>query len=46
MVHCSGSRSVVRAATGLSAFEQRHGTDGPGNQSFEPRMVVKVMIYG
>ncbi len=30
----------------LSAFERRYGTDGPGNQAHDPRMMVKVMIYG
>ncbi len=30
----------------LSAFEQRYGTDGPGNQAYDPRMMVKVLIYG
>ena len=30
----------------LSAFEQRYGSEGPGNQAFDPRMMVKVLIYG
>ena len=40
------SYSDVVDAMDLSAFEQRYGTDGPGNQAFDPRMMVKVLIYG
>ncbi len=30
----------------LSAFDAQYGTEGPGNQAFDPRMMVKVMVYG
>jgi transposase len=33
-------------AMDLSAFEDRYGKEGPGNQAFDPRMMVKVLIYG
>jgi transposase len=33
-------------AMDLSAFEERYGKHGPGNQPFNPRMMVKVLIYG
>ena len=29
----------------LSAFEARYGDEGPGNQAFDPRMMVKVLVY-
>ena len=29
----------------LSAFEARYGTEGPGKQAFDPRMMVKVLVY-
>lgn len=32
-------------ALDLEAFEARYGEDGPGNQAFHPRMMVKVLIY-
>ena len=44
--HLSYFISDAVDAMDLSGFEQRHGTDGPGNQAFDPRMMVKVMIYG
>ena len=44
--HLSYFISDAVDAMDLSGFEQRHGPDGPGNQAFDPRMMVKVMIYG
>ncbi len=32
-------------AMDLSAFEARYGNEGPGNQAFDSRMMVKVMVY-
>ena len=32
-------------AMDLSAFEARYGEEGPGNQAFHPRMMVKVLVY-
>jgi transposase len=32
-------------AMNLSAFEARYGDDGPGNQAFDPRMMLKVLVY-
>ena len=32
-------------AMDLSAFEARYGEEGPGNQAFDPRMMVKVLVY-
>lgn len=32
-------------ALDLSAFEARYGTEGPGKQAFDPRMMVKVLVY-
>ena len=32
-------------ALDLSAFEARYGDEGPGNQAFDPRMMVKVLVY-
>jgi len=32
-------------AMDLSAFDARYGTEGPGKQAFDPRMMVKVLIY-
>lgn len=29
----------------LSAFVARYGEEGPGNQAFDPRMMVKVLLY-
>jgi len=29
----------------LSSLEESYGTEGPGNQAFDPRMMVKVLIY-
>lgn len=29
----------------LGAFEERYGEDGPGNQAFDPRMMLKVLVY-
>ena len=44
--HLSYFISDAVDAMDLSAFEQRYGTDGPGNQAYDPRMMVKVLIYG
>ena len=32
-------------ALDLSAFEARYGAEGPGNQAFDPRMMLKVLVY-
>ena len=32
-------------ALDLSAFEDRYGDAGPGNQAFDPRMMLKVLVY-
>ena len=32
-------------AMDLSAFDARYGDEGPGNQAFDPRMMVKVLVY-
>ena len=32
-------------AMDLSAFDARYGTEGPGKQAFDPRMMVKVLVY-
>jgi transposase len=32
-------------AMDLSAFEARYGAAGPGNQAFDPRMMLKVLVY-
>ncbi len=32
-------------ALDLSAFDQRYGDAGPGNQAFDPRMMLKVLVY-
>jgi transposase len=32
-------------ALDLSAFEARYGDQGPGNQAFDPRMMLKVLVY-
>ena len=29
----------------LKAFEDRYGDEGPGNQAFDPRMMLKVLVY-
>lgn len=29
----------------LSALEKQYGTEGPGKQAFDPRMMVKVLVY-
>ena len=29
----------------LSAFEARYGDEGPGNQAFDPQMMLKVLVY-
>ena len=44
--HLSYFISDAVDAMDLSAFEQRYGTEGPGNQAYDPRMMVKVLIYG
>ena len=44
--HLSYFISDAVDAMDLSAFEQRYGSEGPGNQAFDPRMMVKVLIYG
>jgi transposase len=33
-------------AMDLSAFDEKYGDEGPGNQAFDPRMMTKVLIYG
>ncbi len=32
-------------ALDLDAFDQRYGDAGPGNQAFDPRMMLKVLVY-
>jgi transposase len=32
-------------ALDLGAFEERYGDGGPGNQAFDPRMMLKVLVY-
>jgi len=32
-------------ALDLKAFEARYGDAGPGNQAFDPRMMLKVLVY-
>ncbi len=32
-------------ALDLSAFEARYGDAGPGNQAFDPQMMIKVLVY-
>jgi transposase len=32
-------------ALDLSAFDERYGDAGPGNQAFDPRMMLKVLVY-
>lgn len=32
-------------AMDLSTFEARYGDEGPGNQAFDPRMMIKVLVY-
>ena len=32
-------------AMDLSAFYARYGDEGPGNQAFDPRMMLKVLVY-
>ena len=32
-------------AMDLSAFEARYGEEGPGNQAFDPQMMLKVLVY-
>jgi transposase len=32
-------------AMDLSAFEARYGDEGPGKQAFDPRMMLKVLVY-
>jgi transposase len=32
-------------ALDLSAFDRRYGDAGPGNQAFDPRMMLKVLVY-
>jgi len=44
--HLSYFISDAVDAMDLNAFEQRYGTAGPGNQAYDPRMMVKVLIYG
>ena len=44
--HLSHFISDAVDAMDLSGFEQRYGSDGPGNQAYDPRMMVKVLIYG
>ena len=44
--HLSYFISDAVDAMDLSAFEERYGSEGPGNQAYDPRMMVKVLIYG
>ena len=44
--HLSYFISDAVEAMYLSAFAQRYGTEEPGNQAFDPRMMVKVLICG
>jgi transposase len=44
--HLSYFISDAVEAMDLKSFEERYGTEGPGNQAFDPRMMVKVLIYG
>ncbi len=32
-------------ALDLSAFDARYGDEGPGSQAFDPRMMLKVLVY-
>ena len=32
-------------ALDLGAFDDRYGDAGPGNQAFDPRMMLKVLVY-
>jgi transposase len=32
-------------ALDVSAFDERYGDAGPGNQAFDPRMMLKVLVY-
>jgi transposase len=32
-------------ALSLGAFDKRYGDAGPGNQAFDPRMMLKVLVY-
>ena len=43
--HLSFFLSDTIDAMDLSAFEARYGEEGPGNQAFDPRMMLKVLVY-
>ena len=43
--HLSYFISDTIDALDLSAFEARYGDEGPGNQAFDPRMMLKVLVY-
>jgi len=43
--HLSFFLSDAIDAMDLSAFEARYGDEGPGNQAFDPRMMLKVLVY-
>jgi hypothetical protein len=32
-------------AMDLSVFDARYGREGPGKQAFDPRMMMKVLVY-
>ncbi|MCP5056331.1 MAG: IS5/IS1182 family transposase, partial [bacterium] len=44
--HLSHFVSDAIEAMDLSAFDARYGDEGPGNQAFDPRMMLKVLVYG
>ena len=43
--HLSFFLSDAIDAMDLRAFEARYGDEGPGNQAFDPRMMLKVLVY-
>ena len=43
--HLSHFVSDAIEAMDLSAFYARYGEEGPGNQAFDPRMLLKVLVY-
>ncbi len=43
--HLSFFISDAIDAMDLSAFEARYGDEGPGKQAFDPRMMLKVLVY-
>lgn len=44
--HLSHFVSDAIDAMDLRAFDARYGDEGPGNQAFDPRMMLKVLVYG